>query len=114
MKNDFEDTKQDKWEPTSKEMDDLELALKDFPQKEIRGRLKSPFDQYLKFLGVIRFGEYVEPICRDVSGHTRLSKINARLEYRQAKRDERFFQKFPEERIALVNSMKSLMASKKV
>lgn len=114
MKNDFDDEKPDKWEPSKKDMDDLEVALKVYPQNEINGKLVSPFDQYLKSLGVIRFDENMNIVCRDVEGHNRLSKINGRLEYRQAMQDEALFQEFPEERKLFVEGLDKMRSKFRV
>lgn len=99
MKNDFEDQpKSKRYEPSVKEINDLERSLKPFTQKAINGKLVSPFDQYLLSLGVIRFGAQMETWCRDSEGYERLAKTNARLEMRLYYAQEKLFQQFPEER----------------
>lgn len=100
MKEDFEDApKSKRYEPTLKEILDLGLELKKFPQKEINGKLVSPFDQYLVSIGVISFGKHMQIWCKDPAGYERLAKTNARLELRQYHEQEKLFQQFPEERV---------------
>lgn len=114
MKDDFEDKPKGRYEPTKKEMDDLERELKKFPQKEINGKLVCPFDQYLAFLGVIRFGDHMQIWCKDIAGHERFAKINAKLELRQFYEQENLFQQYPEERKALANKFLTMRKGVKV
>lgn len=78
---DGSDFKQSK--ATREEMDDLEKKLLKFPQKEVNGKLLSPFDQYLISIDVR--GQYDNGIlfCVDPKEDTRLGKINSEMETRE-------------------------------
>lgn len=113
MSKDFgEKERNEKWEPTTKEIEDLRTELKKFPQKMIGTKLVSPFDQYLISLKVINLDENGHVWCIAPEGHTRLSAINAKLEWKEWFEQERFFERFPEERqkfIEKISAMRSKM-----
>jgi hypothetical protein len=98
MSKDFGDkAKSDKWEPSTREIEDLRTELKEFPQKLIGSKLVCPFDQYLISLGTIKL-EDGQIVVRDPEGHQRLAAINAKLEWKEWFEHERTMKQFPEEK----------------
>lgn len=109
----IEEKKSNVWEPTTKEVEALRSELKKFPQKKIGSRLVSPFDQYLMSLKVIRLDENGHIWVKDPMGHTRLSKVNAKLEWKEHYEQERLYGQFPGEKKAFLDKYFTLKKTAK-
>lgn len=97
-----------KWYPTNNDVKDLSEKLSAYKQERVNGKLQSRFDLYCKTVGVIGFDEFGGIIVYQPEDYKRLSDIYWKLKGKEDADTEFRMRNNPEERLALVERIKSM------